>query len=80
MITVKEAMAMLGKKFPDKRIRGNPGLAGDLYVFAFPNKNASEEEAMWDHTAVCVDRNTGEISWHNVFEPSIWNADPISMD
>ena len=46
---------------------------GDLITFDFVDKNATEEEAMWDNTVVGVNRITGKISWHSVFDADIMN-------
>ncbi len=73
MIDVRTAIAMLTEKFPEKRIRGNPVQIGDLITFDFVDKNATEEEAMWDNTVVGVNRITGKISWHSVFDADIMN-------
>lgn len=79
MIDVRTAIAMLEEKFPNKRVDGEPGEVDDLLIFGFVDKKATEEEAMWDNTVVGVNRITGEISWHSVFdEYIIRNAKPIT--
>lgn len=79
MIDVRTAIAMLAEKFPDKRIDGNPGQIGDLLVFGFVDKSATEEEAKWDNTVVGVNRITGKISWHSLFDEDIMqNVKPIT--
>ncbi len=78
MIDVRTAIAMLKEQFPDKRVDGNPGEIGDLLIFSFVDKNATEEEAKWDNTVVGVNRFTGKISWHRLFDKDIMqNAKPI---
>ncbi len=79
MIDVKTAIAMLEKQFPDKRIDGNPSQVDDLLIFGFVDKTATEEEAKWDNTVVGVNRFTGKISWHSLFDENIMkNAKPIT--
>lgn len=79
MIDVKTAIAMLAEKYPNKRIDGDPGEVGDLLVFGFVDKNATPEEAKWDNTVVGVNRITGNISWHSLFDEEIMkNAKPIT--
>lgn len=71
MISVRDAIAVLAEKFPNKRIRGVPVQIGDLITFAFVDKNAPENVTRWDDTVVGVNQTTGEISWHSVFDEDI---------
>lgn len=75
MMDIKATIAMLAEKFPDKRINGNPGEIGDMFIFGFVDKNATEQEARWDNTVVGVNRITGNISWHSAFDEDIMFGD-----
>lgn len=71
MIGIREAIAILAEKFPDKRIDSNPVQIDDIITFHFVDKDASKERAMWDHTVVGVNQITGEISWHDAFDEDV---------
>lgn len=71
MITVREAMATIEKKFPDKRLRGNPCILNDLLLFNYVDKNGTEDEVKWDNGLIGVNARTGKISHHSAFDEDI---------
>ncbi len=78
MISVREAMAMIENKFPDKRLRGNPCKLDNLLLFNYVDKNETEEQAMWNNGLIGVNVVTGKMSHHSVFDKDIMqNAKPI---
>lgn len=79
MISVRAAMAKIEKKFPDKRLRGTPFKIGDLLLFQYVNKTATEKEAKWDNGLIGVDAVTGKMSNHSFFDEDIMGKGiPIS--
>ncbi len=75
MIDVKTAIALVQKQFPQKRMRGGVDEVGNMYLFQFVDRDATEEEAKWDNALIGVDKATGEISHHSFFDDDILFGD-----
>lgn len=75
MISVREAMIMIEKEFPDKRLRGKPCKLNDLLLFNYVDKNGTEEEVKWDNGLIGVNTRTGKISHHSAFDEDIMFGD-----
>lgn len=67
MISVRDAIALIEKKYPNKKMRGNPGEWNGKFTFRFVDKTATEDEAKWDAGIIAVDKDNGEISEFNAF-------------
>ena len=76
---VKEAVAILTEKFPDKKINGNPVEYKGAYAFSLVPKTLPEGEPNWDSTITSIDKVTGKILQFDAFgEPDFWtDATPI---
>lgn len=80
MIDVKTAMSMVESKYPNKKLRGNPFKLGDLLLFWYVDKTATEDEAKWDNRIIGVNAMTGEMSTHSFLDEDIafGNTEPIT--
>lgn len=67
MLDVRAAIALIEKKYPNKKMRGKPCEWNGKYTFRFVDKTATEDEAKWDAGIIAVDKNTGNISEFNAF-------------
>lgn len=67
MLSVRDAIALIEKKYPNKRMRGNPGEWKGKFTFQFVDKASTEDEAKWDAGIIAVDKHSGTISEFNAF-------------
>lgn len=67
MLSVREAIALVEKEYPDKRMRGNPGEWNGKFTFHFVDKTATEEQAKWDAGIIAVDKVSGKITKFNAY-------------
>lgn len=75
VIDVRTAISMVEKQFPNKRMRGGVDEFGNIYLFQFVDKDATEEEVKWDNGLIGVDKVTGKISHHSAFDLDILFGD-----
>ena len=80
MIDVRTEIALIEKKYPNKRMRGDPGEWNGKFTFQFIDKNITEDEAKWDAGIIAVDKVSGAISEFNAFaNRDFWeNEKPIT--
>jgi hypothetical protein len=79
MLDVPSALRIAEKRFPDKKLNGNPAEFNGKYAFNMIPKDNIEPDNTWNSFVVAVDRESGEISTFNAFEnlDFLMNGKPI---
>lgn len=81
-MNVKEAMAIVLERYPDKKIIGNPAEYKGMYCFSAVSKDYVDGTPNWDSTVTAVDIQTGEISQFGALENFDFmdNAKPLEKE
>lgn len=82
MLNLETAIELLQRKFPDKKMIGNPAEYKGKYTFSMVSRDYVEGTPNWDSTIIAIDKSTGKISQFNAFsDPDfLTEAKPIQRE
>lgn len=68
MISVKSAISIAKKNYPDKKILGQVMDYKGGYCFSMVPKDYVEGQPNWDSSIIRIDKTTGSVSQFSVFD------------